>query len=635
MKSYKLEDVIKGIYGDGTDKGLKEEYEDIKAQYETVKSQIEVHEKTIESETDKMNRAKQTMELYKGDKTSPIYVAAEAEYSSAKTEIKKAKTEIATIKRDPANKKLLPKLEKAQKKLDEMVELLAQDPTINQVLVEETKKAYNQKILAEAKKIDNAEAKNKGIVGELLGKDKTDRAISDSFKTLKKKNAPMKKRIGITPAQQTEFDDAVTDLMQKINSKYKARITKSDVLEILDASERGELTEEYVIQRLAKTADKAREKRAKLEEARDKKVAAIEGRKTSTLTAEAKAKITENEGKIATLDTEIAAKEGSAEYGEMDTLLKDLKNNGVIVPELVPDIEDSSSEIRKAYERFVIASENVRKAFAEAKRNPGPDQYAEIDRVTAEYKTCCDEMKALTGFGAAEWQSYLNREINDGKRSIEGKEDIYYHTENKQLHDLEDDRRIKKSPEAKAEYDKLVDQTKIIDKGQAYILGSGGLPGALTTSATLFDFASHGNYEQTMENLKDKGVPIKDLLAKRALVKLEGLRGRLAGIKNFFMSKFGKQQEVTHDELPDHLSATGSDALAEYKEKSEEDRRAYGDVQRMKAEKGKLERENSDIIASAPTADSQIEQTDLELHLSSDATRKSLGKIAEDIDEER
>ena len=415
MKSYKLEEVFEKIYGDGSSDGLKKTYDDLKAQYESVKTEIERQTTIVEKETDRMDKAKQTMDIHKSNKNSPIYTAAETEYNDAKAEIKAAKDEIKRIKRDPRNKGMEAKVDKAQKELDEMIELLAQDPTINQALVEETKKAYNQKILAKSQRAAEAEEKNTKIVGELLGKDKSDRSISDAFKNLKNKNKPMKKRVGVTAAEQADFDAAVTDVMTKINRKYKTRLTKADIVTLLDASEAGELTEDYVIKKLENIVERSKKERTALEEARDKRVALIEGKAKSNLSDADKAKIASNEAEISKLDTDIASKEGTAKYGEMKTLMDKLKSKGVIVPEMIPELEDSSSEIYKAYEKFVAASEKVREAFAKAKTDPDNRNIAEIDNAAAEYKVCCDEMKRLTGFGAAEWQNYLNREINDEK----------------------------------------------------------------------------------------------------------------------------------------------------------------------------------------------------------------------------
>ena len=363
MKSYKLEEVFEKIYGDGSSDGLKKTYESLKKQYDSAKKIIEEQTEIIKKETERMRKLKQIMDMYKSDKTNPLYIEAEKEYKSAKRKIDEpttgAKAKIKEQKETLKTQRIKGKIDKAQKELEEMIELLAQDPTINQALIEETKKAYNQKILAKSQRAAEAEENNTKIVGELLGKDKSDRRISDAFKNLKNKNKPMKKRVGVTAAEQAEFDAAVTDVMTKINSKYKTRLTKADIVTLLDASEAGELTEDYVIGKLGSIVERSKKERAALEDARDKKVELISGKVKSTLSDADKTKIANNEAEISKLDTDIASKEGTAKYGEMKTLMDKLKSKGVIVPEMIPELEDSSSEIYKAYEKFVAASEKA------------------------------------------------------------------------------------------------------------------------------------------------------------------------------------------------------------------------------------------------------------------------------------
>lgn len=631
MKSYKLEEVFEKIYGDGSSDGLKKTYESLKKQYDSAKKIIEEQTEIIKKETERMRKLKQIMDMYKSDKTNPLYIEAEKEYKSAKRKIDEpttgAKAKIKEQKETLKTQRIKGKIDKAQKELEEMIELLAQDPTINQALIEETKKAYNQKILAKSQRAAEAEENNTKIVGELLGKDKSDRRISDAFKNLKNKNKPMKKRVGVTAAEQADFDAAVTDVMTKINSKYKTRLTKADIVTLLDASEAGELTEDYVIKKLENIVERSKKERTALEEARDKRVALIEGKAKSNLSDADKAKIASNEAEISKLDTDIAIKEGTAKYGEMKTLMDKLKSKGVIVPEMIPELEDSSSEIYKAYEKFVAASEKVREAFAKAKTDPDNRNIAEIDNAAAEYKVCCDEMKRLTGFGAAEWQNYLNREINDGKRSIEGKEDIYNHTDNKELNALDGDRRIKKSPQAKIEYDKLKDKTEEIDKDQQSLLETGELPSGETAKTV---FSKNIDYAATMSNLEARGIPVKSILSKTALVKLGGIRGRLANIKNMIVDRFGKKKAQA-GKLPEkYVDKDAEDLLDEYEGKTDSDKKDYRDSQRLRAKKGRLEAENSSIRASAPKSASQIEQTDLDIHV--DANRGKLGKLAEDIE---
>ena len=609
MKSYKLEEVFEKIYGDGSSDGLKKTYESLKKQYDSAKKIIEEQTEIIKKETERMRKLKQIMDMYKSDKTNPLYIEAEKEYKSAKRKIDEpttgAKAKIKEQKETLKTQRIKGKIDKAQKELEEMIELLAQDPTINQALIEETKKAYNQKILAKSQRAAEAEENNTKIVGELLGKDKSDRRISDAFKNLKNKNKPMKKRVGVTAAEQAEFDAAVTDVMTKINSKYKTRLTKADIVTLLDASEAGELTEDYVIGKLGSIVERSKKERAALEDARDKKVELISGKVKSTLSDADKTKIANNEAEISKLDTDIASKEGTAKYGEMKTLMDKLKSKGVIVPEMIPELEDSSSEIYKAYEKFVAASEKVREAFAKAKADPDNRNIAEIDNAAAEYKVCCDEMKRLTGFGAAEWQNYLNREINT----------------------LDGDRRIKKSPQAKIEYDKLKDKTEEIDKDQQSLLETGELPSGETAKTV---FSKNIDYAATMSNLEARGIPVKSILSKTALVKLGGIRGRLANIKNMIVDRFGKKKAQA-GKLPEkYVDKDAEDLLDEYEGKTDSDKKDYRDSQRLRAKKGRLEAENSSIRASAPKSASQIEQTDLDIHV--DANRGKLGKLAEDIE---
>lgn len=95
-----------------------------------------------------------------------------------------------------------------------------------------------------------------------------------------------------------------------------------------------------------------------------------------------------------------------------DKALQDLKAVGYISKDTMPELEDDTSAISKAYKEFVAKDLAVRKAFAECKVNPDKAKMNELKIAIEEYEKESKGLAGKSGFGVDAWNRYLMSELN-------------------------------------------------------------------------------------------------------------------------------------------------------------------------------------------------------------------------------
>ena len=395
--------------------------------------------------------------------------------------------------------------------------------------------------------------------------------------------------------------------------------------------------EKYKINELEHRIDDAHSILTSLEDARDKKVSEFEKKVEHNISPQDLATIQAKEGEISRIDTDISTKQGEPNYKSIAPLINRLMANNIIMPEtMVLQLQNKQSDVSKAYENFVSASEKVRIAFKAVKINPKDDNITNVKNACREYELCCAEMARLTGFGSEAWQNYLNNEIDEGKRSIDGKEELYYlEKQDIGLNSLASHEKIQDITSiASQEYDRLVNQTKDINEGQSIILKNGGITQeAGDKLKCLFDSNSADNYSKTIDKLFSEGV-----LAKKALEGSLINKGKKKGIFASFRSNVGgffsrisrifRRGKKEAKRLLANFKPIQKALIKRYNEKSDDEKNAYIDVQKLKDKRSKLREEITNIRDNSPLQGAPvIEQTNIEEKVN--ARKKEFGELGE------
>ncbi len=512
--------------------------------------------------------------------------------------IKKAKTE---IEKKPEYAETEKKLTDAQSKLDGIFDILEQDPTINKQLQLAVKYQFKTEIDAQ-NKIKEGYSK----FGKDLSKAMKD-GSKDNLKTLVEELSESKKEreeadndpTADSNAAKKKFFDARKKLQDEIKSKFGIEIDPKDIEYILKAVDNNQLDNLSLPSATAKIQE-ADSMISKLEASRDKRLTELESKKAkpqlqnTDLIEENRKKIEEFRNGIDTilvpriedLETEIAdidtkiddtdkkiAKEEadlgepSDEYKEAKKIEQELKDNHIIIEELVPDLDDENSEVSKTFEIFTKADLDVRKAFQKCKVDDSPEAMKELNEKIAEYQVIALDLQDLTGYDIESWQNYLKEVLNDRIEDGETLDSAYYHTDNKNLELLEKDSAIRKNEDALDAYDELVERTENVDKLQSAILNGKPLPASIDE---VFNDPDKGYYSAIKGLEKASGldggkgvvedVKIFDLLKNVKMIQA-GIFNKVKGFFSKLASKFKPQRFFEPPKDSDKLVKKYRDAL--------------------------------------------------------------------------
>lgn len=437
--------------------------------------------------------------------------AAEKTISAQQAEIDKKVAEKAEIEKpDSDYSKREAKVAECQKQIDEICDILVQDPTINAEMQKAIKIKFGEEIDAKNAKIDIYKKAKDGIMTGLK---------DDSKNGLKKLAEKLQKA-------QEEFDEATYDpskdikayqatlikakekLTNAINSKFGVTIDKKDIRVIMSALESGKI-DELSLPSIEKTISEAEAEVTKLAESRDKSLERIESKKVvgnpvATPEMEANQQEIDNlEQEIGTLDTEMKdieaqvidinkqIKEKEDELGEPSEEYKDFQEaqkalrDEHIIPEDIADELLEKPEVKSKYEEFEKADLAVREAFQACKltgkcEEPGKDENVDRDKVIkqlqdaiANYQKVSEELSTLTGFDTESWHNHLLEDLN--VRGMEGDKEIlnnpaYFHTRNQEFKLILKDKEAMNGGKAIDEYEAVEGSLVKIDEAQEKIL---------------------------------------------------------------------------------------------------------------------------------------------------------------------
>lgn len=584
-------------YADDMDR-LTSDEQDIIIAMDDDKSQLESLEKFV-SENDNGNVTKR-MEARIKEKKNRIKTLQRA-ISTQKAELEKIKKEKEEIQKKPEYAETEKKLTEAQSKLDGIFDILEQDPTINKQLQLAVKYQFKTEIDAQ-KKIKDGYSK----FGEDLSKAMKD-GSKDKLKTLVEELSESKKEKekadndinADSNAAKKKFFDARKKFQEEIKSKFGIDIDYKDVDYILKAVSSNKLDNLMLPSATAKIQE-ADSKISKLEASRDKRLTELESKKAkpqlqnTDLIEENRKKIEEFRNGIDTIlvpqiealdaeiddidakiddtDKKIAKEEAdlgepSDEYKEAKKIEQELKDNHIIIEELVPDLDDENSEVSKSFEKFTEADLGVRKAFQKCKVDDSPEAIQELKEKIAEYQVIALDLQDLTGYDIESWQNYLKEVLNDRIEDGETLDSAYYHTDNENLELLEKDSAIRKNEDALDAYDELVEKTENVDKLQLAILNGKPAPASVDE---VFNDPDKGYYAAIKGLEKASGldggkgvvedVKIFDLLKSAKMIQ-SGIFNKVKGFFSKLVSKFKPKKFFEPPKDSDKLVKKYHDAL--------------------------------------------------------------------------
>lgn len=618
--AFKLDDVIQSI---NANDGLKKKYMDLVFEYEKLRKEKIRYE-------EKCNQSEDTMDKL-SDPTSTEYLSYSSEadrrvaYDNAKAEYDDSMKEIDRIT-DELND-LNSKIEDVKNQLNGMIEILAKDPIINKELVKHIQEKYDIKIKNAFDEQIEASDKNDEIIESALGEDAGDQEVQELIEELRREynNYQEKKYTIEKDTAFSRYKDVKKRLNDTIKRKYNVELEREDIETIVTEKDKDKLRL-YKIKELEIIMMEKYQEVTDLEHSKNEVIAKIENAiQESVISVGDSSSISRNKDEITSIDAEIEEAERQDSYLKMSILMNRLKANGMIVPEMIPEITDSGSEIRIAFNNFVDASERVKRAFLNAKRNPTDNNISEVMNASSKYKECCDEMARLTGLTPDIWQNYINREIDEGKMLVEGKEDIYFNTENLELNSMANNTIIKSSPIAESHYELLLQQTEAIDAGQKEILETGEISSDPNmTLEKLFRSDTYGNYADNFENLIKDGVPVKSILSREQLDEkrkftikgaFKGFFGMIfkgiGGVFSKIISKIRNRENNNERRFLKDISIGAKHALDEYEEQNDEDKDEYLRIQRLKNKRIDLQERNREIIANTQVTPSQIDPNNI------------------------
>lgn len=629
--------------------------------------------KTIQSEVAKKIAGRNKLEgIIKGQKI------AIRKLEDDRDDIKKPGTDYA---------KRADEAEKIQKDLDAICDLLVQDPTINSHMQTAVMVKFDNQIKNEEKKKENNKKAIENIRKGL--KNGTKDGLKRTLEDLKEGNDKYKAArtddsIDANDALNT-YRTACKKLIGEIKTKYGVNIKQSDVDHILEEVDKGNL-DSLTIPSLEKAMEKTDAVIKKLEESRDKRLETIQSKiapdaqltqeiedaqevidnltqEISDLTNE----ITISDDFISRIDTEIADKESalgepSDDYKNLKEAEQELKDSHIITPELVPDLNDENSVIRKRFELLVRSDLLVRQAFQKCKsvkdETKRPEALQKLQEEIDRYQRISEDIASLSGYDVEAWHNYLLETLNEKILDGETLDNAYYHTENEAFKDVLDDKDTIARYTPMNEYEAVEKSLKEIDEAQEKILKGDFSPNV----EEMFNEKDNGYYDR-MKTLDEAGkfkdigcsiydfikgnIPVKRKMSTRIGMFFKNLGHKFKAKKLFEIPEknqaaIDKYKNANKEELKDEIE--GRKELDFLKEKREQEitaKEAFEVQKAAKEDELKIAEEKKDDLekqVATKTGTSPIQATDMDyrtIHFESDVVKAATEKVERDEDEGR
>lgn len=564
-----------------------------------------------------------------------------------------------------------------QKQIDEICDILVQDPTINAEMQKAIKIKFGEEIESKNVENDKCQKAKEGIIAGLKddSKDGLKKLVED-FKKAQEEHTEATYDSSIT--DMTPYRDALLkakiELENTINSKFGVTVSRKDIKAMMSALETGKV-DELSLPSLEKVISETEAEVKKLIESRDKAIQRIESKKVvgdtvvTTEMQENQENIDRLNQEVSTLDTEIAdideqmkkidedikkeeeaLGEPSEEYKDFQEAQKALKDEHIIPVDVVEKLLEDP-KIQKKYEEFEKADLALREAFQACKltgkseepkkpENEDRDKAIEqLKKAIENYQSVAKELADETGYGVESWHNQLLCDINE--RAMDGDKEVlgnpaYFHTRNQEFKLVLNDKEAMNGGKAIDEYRAVESSLAKIDDAQESIL-----KGDTTVEADkLFTEADKG-YFGLMDKFTEAsglekgtglfpGVTIYDLLkgenkmSKKPLNRIKGFFKRIA-------DKFRKEPifEISDKkiEVMDRYDETKTSSVEEEIERrsSLEKLRAEKESLRLESEAkigqragknvelAQAEKRKEELAKSAPVKSSVIEATEIDL----------------------
>lgn len=668
----------------------------------------------IEDATHILNDAEEDKKTYEGriaraadsSKMQGYKKANETKKKEAEDRIKTQKKIIAEQKKkrdaitkpDTEYSKRAAELTKVKAELDAISDLLVQDPTINYHMQTAVMVKFDEQIQAENDKKENFTKISKEL-GKLLQDDSKDglKTIAEELKEGKEEYSAAFTDSSIDPnAARKKATDAQDKLKSEIKAKLGIDISNEDIEYILSAMDSNEL-DNLSMPSFEKEKSKIDAVITKMQESREKTLAAIESKKIGNVTVTPEMEENKNDierltGEIDVLETELDAidteltdldrqikdKEDelgdpSEDYIELKDAEKNLKENHIITTDAIPDLLDEKSDLSKKYKEFEAADLAVRQAF-QACKAPVDDGF--IDKMSAEdrrseaidnlkqaiinYQKVAEELGSLSGYDAEAWQNYLAEDINSRVMDKQVVDEAYFHTDDNNFKDMLNDKDVMNGEKALDAYEAVEGSLEKINDAQDKILkGKFDLP-----VEDLFNDPDKGYYKLMDDFQKSSGldkathseVTVYDLMKHSYLIEPKPLN-RIKGFFKRIASKFKAPK------LPFNIPEDKQEAIERYKDAKTEDVKeeieSRKGLEELKARKDALidkkhaktsekvgkeveltqaEEKRVELEKNAPARASQIEATDIDIRKTTykdSFIQEAVDKVERDLDEGR
>lgn len=538
-------------------------------------------------------------------------------------DLKKERAEIT--KPDSEYSKRAAELQSVKAELDEICDILVQDPTINFHMQTAVMDKFDKEIKSKNEQKANYEKATKDIGGAL----KDDSA--DGLKTLVEEIKKAKEELDESledPAKDSNAAkakhlDAKKKLVDQVQAKYGVKLKPADISAMIAAMDSGKEDELTLpsIEKAIKDIDSTIEK---LDKSREATIERLESKKVATAvknTPEMEANqkdIDRITGEIGGLDTELAdidtqleelnnqikdkekeLGDPSEDYVELKDSEENLKKNHLIIDEMVPDLEDPKSDLSKKYKEFEKADLAVRKAFQEAKgmrfnesedgkdakisSEDGRKELVEnLQKAIENYKKVSEDLASMSGFDIESWQNFLQYDLNG--RDAGELDSAYFHTNNQNFKDMLDDKEAMNNGKAIDEYDDVEESLSGIDKAQKDILN-----GKFDVSLDDLFMDKDKGYFSRLDKFQDasgfkKGkdglfpnVSIYDLLRKNSMIEKSPLN-RIKGFFKRIAQKIRPQKPFNMPEENQEAFERYVDARTPEVEKEIEERKGLEDL---------------------------------------------------------
>lgn len=486
---------------------------------------------------------------------------AEISFAANKKKMEELQESKEEIENHPENVQISKEVQEAKNKLNEICEVLQQNPTINDRLQEAIRYEY----YVEIKKQQDEKGKYEKLNGE-FGKSLKDssnnglKKLIDEIRTSKQEMYASIDDMSVdSNAAKKRYDDAKKALRNEIKNKYGIEASLEDITYILDYSD-GKIEDEFSLPSAESKIAHFDKIITKLEESRDARLAELESKKVQPAPAspESQEEIEQNEKKIEELNNESVAitpqiDELTAQIEELDQKIAEagdeeepsqpenseelakieaeLKKQHIISDEVVTDLKNEDSEISKLFKQFTEADLNLRRAIAECELDPSEEAMDKLQDKIVKYKEIAEFLQGKSGYDIKSWQYYLREGINQKLEDKESVDSIYFRPLNRDLYKLKGDRDIAGYADAEETYYEVEETVRDIDEDMDAILF-----GDFEKAQTIKD--DFTNYHQGLTDLDAyvEDTSVYKLLKKPDLIEVKPWHK----FKNFVARNFSK-----------------------------------------------------------------------------------------------